>query len=75
MAARGAKSTSRCEGGRATGVRIESRCEEMQSDDYYSQTVEGAALALEGVDDVERGDGLALGMLGVLHAGEIKCQP
>lgn len=30
-----------------------------------SETVEGAALALEGVDDVEGGDGLALGVLGV----------
>jgi hypothetical protein len=30
-----------------------------------TETVEGAALALEGVDDVEGGDSLALGMLGV----------
>ena len=30
-----------------------------------TETVEGAALALEGVDDVERRDGLALGVLGV----------
>lgn len=30
-----------------------------------AETVEGAALALEGVDDVERGDGLALGVLSV----------
>ena len=30
-----------------------------------SESVDGAALALEGVDDVERGDGLALGVLGV----------
>ena len=30
-----------------------------------TESVEGAALALEGVDDVERGDGLALGVLGV----------
>ena len=30
-----------------------------------SETVQGTALALKGVDDVERGDGLALGVLGV----------
>ena len=30
-----------------------------------TETVEGTALSLEGVDDVERGDGLALGVLGV----------
>ena len=30
-----------------------------------TETVEGTALALEGVDDVEGGDGLALGVLGV----------
>ena len=30
-----------------------------------TETVEGTALALEGVDDVERGDGLALGVLSV----------
>jgi hypothetical protein len=30
-----------------------------------AETVEGAALALEGVDNVERRDGLALGVLGV----------
>ena len=30
-----------------------------------TETVEGAALALEGVDNVERRDGLALGVLGV----------
>lgn len=30
-----------------------------------TETVQGAALALEGVDDVQRGDGLALGVLGV----------
>jgi hypothetical protein len=30
-----------------------------------TETVEGSALALEGVDNVERGDGLALGVLGV----------
>ena len=30
-----------------------------------TETVEGAALTLESVDDVEGGDGLALGVLGV----------
>jgi hypothetical protein len=30
-----------------------------------TETVEGSALALEGVDNVERGDGLALGVLSV----------
>ena len=30
-----------------------------------TETVEGAALPLEGVDDVEGGDGLALGVLSV----------
>jgi len=30
-----------------------------------TETVKGATLALESVDDVERGDGLALGVLGV----------
>lgn len=30
-----------------------------------TETVKGAALALEGVDNVERGDSLALGVLGV----------
>ena len=30
-----------------------------------AETVEGAALSLEGVDDVEGGDGLSLGVLGV----------
>ena len=30
-----------------------------------TEAVQGAALALEGVHDVERGDGLALGVLGV----------
>ena len=32
-----------------------------------SETVEGASLALEGIDDVEGGDGLTLGVLGVSH--------
>ena len=30
-----------------------------------TETVEGSALSLESVDDVERGDGLSLGVLGV----------
>lgn len=30
-----------------------------------TETVQGAALSLESVDDVKRGDGLALGVLGV----------
>ena len=30
-----------------------------------TETVQSAALALEGVDNVERGDGLALGVLSV----------
>ena len=30
-----------------------------------TETVEGTALALEGVDNIERGDGLALGVLSV----------
>ena len=30
-----------------------------------SEAVDGSSLALEGVDDVERGDGLATGVLGV----------
>ena len=30
-----------------------------------TESVKGAALTLEGVDDVEGGDGLALGVLGV----------
>ena len=33
--------------------------------DLTTETVQGAALALEGVDDVEGGDGLALGVLSV----------
>jgi len=30
-----------------------------------TETIEGASLALEGVDDIEGGDGLALGVFGV----------
>jgi len=33
--------------------------------DLATETVEGTALALESVDDIEGGDGLALGVLGV----------
>ena len=33
-----------------------------------SESVEGAALPLEGVDDVHGGDGLPLGVLGVSHS-------
>ena len=38
---------------------------ETQPKRLATETVQGAALALEGVDNVERGDGLALGVLGV----------
>jgi len=34
-------------------------------EDLSTETVESAALTLEGVDDVEGGDGLALGVFGV----------
>ncbi len=30
-----------------------------------TETVQSAALSLEGIDDIERGDGLSLGVLGV----------
>lgn len=33
--------------------------------DLTTETVQGTALALEGVDYIERGDGLALGMLSI----------
>jgi len=36
-------------------------CEE----DLTTETVEGTALALEGVDNIEGSDGLALGVLGI----------
>ena len=36
-----------------------------ETDSLTTETVQGAALALEGVDNVERRDGLALGVLGV----------
>jgi len=32
-----------------------------------TETVEGAALALEGIDNVEGGDGLALGVFGICN--------
>jgi len=35
------------------------------SERLSTETVKGSALPLEGVDDVERGDGLTLGVLGV----------
>jgi hypothetical protein len=38
---------------------------ETQPKRLATETVQGAALALEGVDDIERGDRLALGVLGV----------
>lgn len=34
-------------------------------DDLSTETVEGTALALESVDNIERCDGLALGVFGV----------
>ena len=37
----------------------------MVEDNLTTETVQGAALALEGVDNVEGGDGLALGVLSV----------
>lgn len=39
--------------------------EERRASCLTTETVEGTALPLEGVDDVEGGDGLALGVLGV----------
>ena len=36
-----------------------------QKGDLTTEAVEGSALALEGIDDIEGGDGLALGMLSV----------
>ncbi len=41
-------------------VRMPGLCECLST-----ETVQGSALALEGVNDVERGDGLPLGMLSV----------
>jgi hypothetical protein len=46
-----------CEAKRKTVVRKVSN--------LATETVEGTALALESVDDIEGGDGLALGVLGV----------
>lgn len=37
----------------------------MKRNRLTTETVEGTALSLEGVDNVERGDGLALGVLSV----------
>ena len=37
----------------------------LESDCSSTETVEGSSLSLEGVDDVEGGDGLSLGVLGV----------
>jgi hypothetical protein len=37
----------------------------LQSNRLTTETVQGTALALEGIDNVERGDGLALSVLGV----------
>ena len=34
-------------------------------EDLATETIQSTALALEGIDDVEGGDGLALGVLGV----------
>lgn len=38
---------------------------ETQPERLATETIQGAALALEGVDNVERGDRLTLGVLGV----------
>merc|ERR1711871_506900 len=43
------------------------RCRESKRKRLPAEAVEGAALALEGVDDVHGGDGLAAGVLGVGH--------
>ena len=37
----------------------------MATTDLTTETVQGAALSLERVDDIQRGHGLALGVLGV----------
>ena len=37
----------------------------MCEEDLTTETVEGTALALEGVDNIEGSDGLALGVLGI----------
>jgi hypothetical protein len=41
------------------------RRDDVWETDLTTETVQGAALALEGVHDVEGGDGLALGVLSV----------
>jgi hypothetical protein len=43
----------------------ETRLDERRSRCLTTETVQGTSLALEGVDNVKRGDGLALGVLGV----------
>ena len=42
-------------------------CLGQRSDNLTAESVQGTALALEGVDNVHRGDGLPLGVLGVSH--------
>ena len=39
--------------------------EKTRAQSLTTETIEGAALALEGVDNIERGDSLALGVLRV----------
>jgi len=52
---------TRCKSVQVTGRRAK----EGRTGRSRAEAVEGAALALERVDDVERGDGLALGVLSV----------
>jgi len=51
--------------GRQRGRQLLGCTKNTESRSLGAETVEGAALALEGVDDVERGDSLALGVLSV----------
>ena len=51
--------------GGARGRQDQTATGEDQSSHLSAETVEGASLALEGIDDIEGGDGLALGVLGV----------
>ena len=46
-------------------VKIELEVEPREAKSLATEAVQSAALALESVDDVERGDSLALGVLGV----------
>ena len=46
-------------------LKVSSRSSPFGDGRLAAEAVEGAALPLEGVDNVERGDGLALGVLGV----------